>query len=195
MLYRLLYIFILVALTLPADNLVSNGDFENGTGNWDYPTWEKHPEPGKIVDTDPFAGKFCYCFGREDFSKTNYLTQPIQSFRQNTHYTLRMAIKGENIPSKGFYVRIMCFKGKTPIRFAGEKGMINLISVQGTFNWKEYTVHLSPETFPQESTVLCPTCTFSYSVKKRTGSSLPSGLRAPRMCRPNLTFLLQASKF
>lgn len=136
-----------------AENLFTNGDFEQGGKGWGWEKWSGKKEPGQIEREKPYSGKLGYVMYREG-DKANALLQSIQKFDASQNYTLSLMIKCEGADDKDVKIKILCFgvvdgKSKT-LGWAQNppgSGVIDLAVTGGTYDWKKISIKLDSTCF------------------------------------------------
>lgn len=135
------------------ENLIVNGDFEQGIRGWGWETWREKKEPGEIERANPYSGKLAYRMFREG-DNANSLLQQIHKFDASQNYTLSLMVKSEGALNNDVKVKILCNgmadgKSKTLgwAQNPSGSGVVDLIVTGGTHDWKKISVKLNSSCF------------------------------------------------
>ncbi len=146
---------LMVSLTAE-DDLARNGSFEQGFKNWDYPHWERKPEPGRITTENIYGGKFAYEMTQAE-EGSNYIYTSLQ-VKPETSYQLTMYLRAEGMPERDAVLRLLRFRkkadGKSETRgyvdLPPGSGVNSLIVTGGSHPWKKYELYLDESCFPAD---------------------------------------------
>lgn len=131
----------------PPRNLIVNGGFEAGSEGWRW--GEGLPEPGFVDREGPYKGKASFVMGLTGVEDTRRMmtTVPIDPAMD---YELSLTLRGSDLAEESVQIALLEWgteKGE-PERPQGwvwvpdRRGARNLIVTGGSFDWREFTVHL-----------------------------------------------------
>ena len=132
-----------------AENLISNGGFEDGATGWNWGQARGLPEPGFVDRDDPYKGKASYTMGLTgvEGERMLYIYTNIDPTKD---YELSVVLRGKDLPKQGVSINLLQWGTATSekpkvqgwVCLAGRSGVWQLITAGGTFDWQQFKVHI-----------------------------------------------------
>jgi len=128
-------------------NLIANGGFEGGSGGWSW--GQGIPEPGFVDREEPYKGEASYVMGLTGADGGRRMMTTVQ-IDPAMDYEFSLTLRGSDLPEGSIQIALLEWgteKGEklSPqgwVWVPGRRGARNLIVAGGTFDWKQFNVHI-----------------------------------------------------
>ena len=131
-------------------NLIPNGGFEDGVKAWSWGQWRGLPEPGFLDKETPYKGQACYTMGLAGTEGERMLYSSVEGIDPTKDYELSIALRGKGLAENSVSINLLQWgteksekiKPQGWVWVPARRGHMDLITTGGTFDWKEFRVHI-----------------------------------------------------
>lgn len=134
-----------------ADNLVTNGGFEEDVKTWSYEEYKGLPLPGRIeTDGAPEGAKY-FVFTEPGNLQKRFIRTNAFKVEPGKDYVMTFQLAGENLPEKSIEVQLLQYEPVVDKKSkvigwasAGRPGVTDFLAgkAAGTFGWQEFTYQI-----------------------------------------------------